>query len=292
MIRSMTGFGKAEYTEDGVCVTVEVSSVNGRFFDMKTKMPKSLSEYESKLRTIVQEYIERGRVTVSVYIDQPGLSADELNVDFDVIRKYMSIADDVSSTFDVENTVDIQTLLMLPEVITIEENGFDVSGMWEKVKKAVVPALDAHRNMRECEGAAIGKDIGDRLGRIQDSVAEIIRLAPASVEANTTRLRSKIEGFLGGGAVDETRFAMEVALYADRADITEECVRLKSHCEQYARELSGEKTSGRKLSFLLQEMNREANTISSKAMDAAISQTVVGIKEELEKMREQAENME
>ncbi len=292
MIRSMTGFGKGEFTDNGTSVVVEVFSVNGRFFDLKTRMPKSLNEYEGELRKIVQKYIERGRVTVSIFIDRPGMKAEEMEIDYELADRYLHLAEEISAKHGIENNIDSRTLLSLPEVICWGENGFDSENIREMVQKSLLSALEAHRNMREKEGAVIGDDMSKRLKVICGHIEKIDRLAPEAVEANTVRLRKKIESLIGRDALDETRFAMEVALYADRADITEESVRLRSHCDQFAKELSGKKTSGRKLSFLLQEMNREANTIGSKIMDAAISQTVVRIKEELEKMREQAENME
>jgi len=291
LTRSMTGFGKAEHTEGGLRVTVEVSSVNGRFFDLRVKMPKVLNQYESELRTTVQRYIERGRVTVSVFVDQPELLAEQVGFNEAVVEKYIRLAERISSKYGIENNLDVRTLLNLPQVVSFEDDGFDADDVWVKVRAALVPALEAHAAMREREGAALRDDMVKRLSAIHGYVEEIEKLAPEAVEANKERLRTKIEGLLGPD-FDEARFAMEVALYADRVDITEECVRLRSHCGQFDGELSGERTSGRKLSFLLQEMNREANTIASKSQDARISQIVVRIKEELERMREQAENME
>lgn len=288
----MTGFGKGEYTEDGTCVTVEVSSVNGRFFDLKTKMPKSLGEFEADLRAVVQEYIDRGRVSVSVYIDRPGLKAEGISIDNDVVAKYVALARSLADGFGIDNTLDMRTILTLPDVIIREDNGIDPECSWEIVKKGLYSALDAHKTMREREGRSIGDDMKNRLSAICGIVEEIGGLAPRAVESNRERLRKKIDNFVVDENFNEARFTMEIALYADRVDITEELVRLKSHCEQYSRELNTKKTSGRKLSFLLQEMNREVNTIASKASDAEISQLVVKIKEELERMREQAENME
>jgi len=291
LIRSMTGFGKAEHTEGGLCVTVEVSSVNGRFFDLRVKMPKALNQYENELRATVQRYIGRGRVTVSVFVDQPELLAEQLDFNEALVERYIRLAEGISAKYGIENNLDVRTLLNLPQIVSFEDNGFDPDDVWGRVREALVPALEAHAAMREKEGAALRDDMVKRLSAIHGYVEEIEKLAPEAVEANKERLRAKIEGLLGPD-FDETRFSMEVALYADRVDITEECVRLRSHCEQFDGELSGERTSGRKLSFLLQEMNREANTIASKSQDARISQIVVRIKEELERMREQAENME
>jgi uncharacterized protein (TIGR00255 family) len=288
----MTGYGKGECSRDGSSVTVEVSSVNGRFFDLKAKMPKSLNEYEAELRSIVQEYIDRGRVTVTVGIDRPGLRAEGITIDADLAGKYVALAGDMAEKYGIDGTLDMRTLLQLPEIIIREENGYDASDMWSMVAEAARLALGEHKAMRLREGGTIGADMKKRLDIIVGTLDEIAILTPRAVEANTTRLRSRIESLIGSDAYDETRFATEVAMYADRVDITEERVRLASHCDQYASELTAAKTSGRKLSFLLQEMNREANTIASKSSDAEISQIVVRIKEELEKIREQAENME
>ncbi|MCD6309057.1 MAG: YicC family protein [Candidatus Latescibacteria bacterium] len=292
MIRSMTGFGKGEAGENGVTVTVEVSSVNGRFLDLRTKLPRILNEYESGLRKMVQEHVGRGRVQLSVSFDRAGLKAQEINVDFDLAKRYIALAGEISEQFGVESNMDARTVLSLPETIGWNESCLDAVEIWRLTQKAAQAALEAHRGMREREGAAMGADLEKRLAMIMEYADDIRKRAPDAAAANAERLRGKIEALMGKGALDENRFSMEVALYSDRVDVTEECVRLGSHCEQFGRELQAEKTSGKKLSFLLQEMNREANTIASKIMNAEISRFVVGVKEELEKMREQAENME
>ena len=292
MIRSMTGFGRTAYTENDISVTAEVYSVNGRFFDVKVKIPKSLYKYEGELRKIAQSYIERGRVTISVSFVQHSTGAEKMVVNFDLAGRYIQLAQEMSSQYKIDNTIDVRTLLSLPEIICWNENDSDIESLWEIAKKAVVVALKNHRDMKDKEGLTIEKDIRERLASITGYVEEIGKRAPEAVEANTLRLRKKIESLLPKDAFDETRFSMEVALYADRIDITEECVRLKSHIEQFSHEIENDRTSGRKLSFLLQEMNRESNTIGSKVMDASISQTVVSIKEELEKIREHTENIE
>ncbi len=292
MIRSMTGFGSSEYSGNGTNISIEVRSVNGRFFDLRTKMPKSFLCHEGELRKIAQSYIERGRVTISISLDITGARAEEMSVDYDLADRYISLAGEMSSRYGIDNNMDSRTLMCLPEIIQWEENGFNNGKLWETVKKTAAEAFEAHRVMREKEGTSIEKDMKARLAVINGFAEEVENRAPEVVKANTVRLRKKIENLIGSSAVDENRFLMEMSLYAERVDITEECVRLRSHCEQFAHEISGDKASGRKLTFLLQEMNREANTIGSKVMNAKISQTVVRIKEELEKMREQAENME
>ena len=292
MIRSMTGFGRSEFVDNCTRVTVEVSSVNGRFFDLKAKLPRALAEYEERLRKIVQEYVERGRVNVTVSLCEPGERARQMIIDTAVADRYAAMAKELAERYDIETGLDGRTLLGMPEVITWREETADTGQQWAMVEQALLPALDAHRQMRETEGAAMSEDLSRRLSILSEIITEIKTLAPEVAAANTARLRAKIAALVDSGSFDEQRFAMEVAVYADKVDVTEECVRFASHCDQFTAELAADKASGRKLSFLLQEMNREANTIGSKITDATIAHIVVRIKEELEKMREQAENME
>lgn len=292
VVRSMTGFGSAEAAENGTSVKVEVSSVNGRFLDLKVKLPKYLNEYENELKKLAQEYIERGRVTVTVNMIVSSEKASAVRVDSTLAARYVDMAQELADRHGIENGIDARTLLTLPDILVWDEDTVDGESLWETTRRAAVAAFEAHRAMRGREGEAIGRDVSARLEAIGCRLDEIERRAPEIVSSNTVRVRKKIESLVGNGAFDEVRFAMEVALYADRIDITEECVRFRSHNSLFLRELGQEKTSGRKLSFLLQEMNREANTIGSKIMDAGITGIVVLIKEELEKMREQTENME
>ena len=292
LIRSMTGFGSAEEVENGTSVKVEVHSVNGRFLDLKMKLPKSFSEYEGELRKIAQSYIERGRVHVTVSLNMAGLRASSVQVDYPLAGKYIEFAEKLTGLYGIENNMDTRTLLSLPEILTWDEDKLNAESQWELTQKAAVAAFEAHRSMRENEGTVIGRDVSNRLERVYAHVLEIEKSIPKIIEANTIRFRKKIESLIGSDTLDTMRFNMEVALYADRVDITEECVRFKSHRDLFVKELSQKKSSGKKLSFLLQELNREANTMGSKIMDAEIAGIVVSIKEDLEKMREQVENME
>ena len=291
----MTGYGKASYVKDGVKANVEVQSVNGRFFDLKSKMPRYLNEFEGELREIIHRFIERGRVNLAITIDQASARLETLNIDYSLAERYVQFSDEIANRCGIENNVDARSILSLPDVIQsveAEESSDDAVALWEVAKKAIIPALEAHKAMRAKEGAVIGSDIRARLESVRNHTTAIERRSPVVLEDNTRRLRKRIEQLIEHGRIDESRFTLEVAIYAERTDITEECVRYHSHCDVFVQELSGKKASGKKLSFLLQEMNREANTIASKASDAEISQLVVQIKEEQEKMREQAENIE
>ncbi|MHB9030033.1 MAG: YicC/YloC family endoribonuclease [Candidatus Latescibacterota bacterium] len=293
MIRSMTGFGSAEVIEGGTSVKVEIHSVNGRFLDLKVKLPKYFYEYEGELRKIAQEHIDRGRVNVNMTVNMSSARAAAVRLDYDLAARYMELTNELAHRHSLECRMDARTLISLPDILAWDdEDTASAESQWEMARRAAVAAFEAHRAMREKEGEAIGHDVRHRLDNINLHLAEIEKRAPEVVRTNTARLRKKIESLIGSDTFDEVRFAMEVALYADRLDITEEIVRFRSHNKLFAQELLQPKTSGRKLSFLLQEMNRETNTIGSKVMDAEVAGVVVLIKEELEKMREQTENME
>ncbi len=288
----MTGFGKAEKNSGDISVAVEISSVNGRFLDLKMKTPRYLNEFEPEIRKIAQKYTTRGRVSMNVNVERITVSDSSVTIDFDLAKAYLEAAGKLAEDHGIESGVDAKSLLTLPDVIVRGESEFDNELLLPVLKEAIETAFKAHTVMRENEGEAIGADMKSRLATIENVVVDIDARAPEAVSANAERLRSKIEKLLGKENFDENRFTMELSLYADRVDITEEIVRLKSHCNQFSAELTGKKSSGKRLSFLLQEMNREANTIASKSSNADIAQLVVTIKEELEKLREQADNVE
>ncbi|MCE5249146.1 YicC family protein [bacterium] len=292
MIRSMTGFGRAEYSENGSTIVVEIHSVNGRFFDVRMKLPRLLYEYELELRKITQEYVSRGKVSVTVNLNSMNARAEGLEMDYSLADKYIALSRDIARRYDIDDTMDTRTLMAFPDVIMSGDDTGLAEEFWARTEKVMRSALEIHRAMREKEGSAIGDDIQSRLAVINGYLGQIENRIPEVRESNRERLLKRLETLVGQDKMDEIRFSMEAALYADRLDVTEECVRFRSHNEQFAHEIAREITSGKKLLFLLQEMSREANTIGSKIMDAECAQIVVKIKEELEKMREQAENME
>ncbi|MBN1291111.1 MAG: YicC family protein [Candidatus Latescibacteria bacterium] len=292
MVKSMTGFGRAEQSGNGSTVTVEVHSVNGRFLDVRLKLPKALYEYESELRKIAQDYIRRGKVFITINCNRVAGRAESIGIDFGVADKYVELSREIAERYDIDNNMDAKTLMTFSDVIIGNQEDIGDGELWDLAKKVVQSALEIHTAMREDEGVAIGRDIKVRLDTINEYLNRIEKQTPEIIEINKERLRKRIDTLIGNDTVDEIRLGMELALYADRVDVTEECVRFRSHNKQFAREFAHESASGKKLVFLLQEMNREANTIGSKIMDADIAQLVVQIKEELEKMREQAENME
>ena len=273
-------------------ISAEVHSVNSRFLDIKLKLPNMLLEFEHDIRKLIQAATSRGRLTLVVHLDEPSARANSLRVNFDIADRYLAIARELNERFGLADGLDTRGVMSLPDVLSYTENTSAVERIWGLSRNVIREALTAHTAMREREGAAMGADVTGRLKTIRGHLKSVEERAPQAVEANTARLREKIEKLIDTEKIDENRITFEVSLYADRVDITEECVRYKSHCNAFEHELENRKVSGKKLSFLLQEMNREANTIASKSNDASISQLVVLIKEEQEKIREQVENME
>lgn len=292
MVLSMTGFGRGERSYNGTTVTVEVHSVNGRYCDVRVRLPREMMDYESALRGIAQEYVTRGKVNVTVNVDRGSGRLQSMRADVELAAKYYYISREIADRCGIENTMSVSSLMSMPDVIVNDDSEEDVESLWEQIEGASREAFEVHGTMRGREGEKLAADLLERLGTISTLIGDIEKLVPEVIQANRERFRKRLETLLNADEFDEMRFTMEAAVLSDRLDVTEECVRFRSHNEQFAGELKAEKASGRKLVFLLQEMNREANTIGSKIMDASTAQTVVRIKEEIEKMREQAENME
>ena len=292
VVLSMTGFGRGERSDNGTTVTVEVHSVNGRYCDVRTRLPRELMDYEGAVRGIAQEYIARGKVNVTVNVDRGNTRVRNMRADAELAARYYDISREIAEKCGIENTMSVSSLMSMPDVIVNDESVDDAESLWERIEGAARDALDSHHAMRSQEGEKLAADLLERLDAISTLIGEIEKIVPDVIQANRDRFRKRLETLLNADEFDEMRFTMEAAVLSDRLDVTEECVRFRSHNEQFADELGSDKASGRKLVFLLQEMNREANTIGSKIMDASTAQTVVRIKEELEKMREQAENME
>jgi uncharacterized protein (TIGR00255 family) len=292
MIRSMTGFGKAEYNDAGIILSAEVHSINSRYLDLKLKFPNALNQYEPDIRKQIQSAFSRGRVTVTIYLDEPAGRLNNLRVNFELAERYFQLSKEMSERYGIPDGLDTRSIMSLPDVVSSAEEKGSTDRVWDLCRDILQKAIDANTVSRETEGRNIGADVGARLGKVRNSMEEIRRRATELAVQNAVRLREKIGKLIDVDKIDEQRLAMEAALYADRIDITEECVRHASHCDEFEKELKSRMGSGKKLSFLLQEMHREANTIASKANDAGISQLIVLIKEEQEKMREQVENME
>jgi uncharacterized protein (TIGR00255 family) len=295
MVKSMTGFGRAQGETRLGKVTVELRSVNHRYCDISLRVPKRLSLLENRLKEAVRTEVSRGKLDVSVKFDSGAEEAGvRLGVDFHLAEQYYDALRSLKEHFGVEGEVTLGLLAAAKDIIVAKEEEGDVESIWPDVQRILREALGEMDRMRRLEGEALGKDLRERLERIAERLKEVKAKFPSSLQGYQKRLRERIEGLMAGlpGSLDPLRFQQEVAFLAERMDITEEVVRAESHLAQFERFLGSEEAVGRKLDFLIQEIHREVNTISSKINDAEISQTVVEVKAELEKIREQVQNLE
>lgn len=289
---SMTGFGRGEAQGSGYRLTVELKAVNHRFLEIVVRLPRAYGALEEKLRQEVQQRIQRGRIEALVNVAETEERKKCVKVDKDLATSYDKILKDLSAELGVAYQPDPYRLVALPEVLAVEEAEADMDLLTELGRKAVRLALDGLVAMRESEGDKLAADIRKRFQDMDGQIEQVAARAERVVSEYQERLRERIQSLLAEIMVDESKLANEAAYFADRASITEELVRLRSHAAQGRQTLAGREPAGRKLDFLMQEMNRETNTIGAKANDLLISQAVVCIKSELEKIREQIQNLE
>ena len=292
MIRSMTGYGTGESDEAGLRASVEIRSVNGRFCDISVKTPRALASLEGRVREHIQAHVKRGNISVSIRRDGDTSEASSLSVDFESGRRYFDALKQLQDALALPGEITIGMIAAYPSLLKTESEAIDFEQGWALVAPALEEATQALNTMKEREGAQLEQDMRTRVHQIQTGLDDIEKRAPQRVVEVRQRLRDRLAEWLSDDQIDPQRLAMEVTLYADRSDITEECVRLRTHCSAFMEALHAEDSAGRRLNFLLQEMNREVNTIGSKSNDAEISHQVITLKEELEKIREQVQNIE
>ena len=293
MIRSMTAFGRGESTGGDMQLVVEMRSVNNRYRDMVIKLPKSLQFLEEGLRNRLGGFIQRGRVEVAVQSiangeERPG----RLELNEPVVKAYLAVFDRLSEEFGMPRDIRMDRFCLLSDVIVRKPEELDEKAIEDCAGEALEQAVAAFETMRVREGAAMEADFNTRLDLLSKYAVQVAESAPQVAEFYRRRLKDHIAKVLGEMELDEGRLAQEVALFAERADITEELVRLRSHLDQFRTYLGADEAVGRRLDFLLQEMHREVNTLSAKASDSGISRIVVEMKSELEKIREQVQNVE
>ena len=293
MIASMTGFGRGEAEQDGFTVTVEMRSVNSRYCEVSTRTPKSLTDRENEIVRIVKDAFSRGRISLQVQVQEPVDAELGIRVDEDAVRAYTRLLTELRDAAGLKEPIRLEQLLGYKDVFTNVEPPEDVTDdVWEATLDALREACDNLRNMRKEEGKALHAELAERLEGITSRLEEIERLAPIRVPSAQQRMRERLAEILEEDRIDNDRIEFEMAMLADKLDVREECVRLKSHVNLFRQAMASGEPVGRKLNFLSQEMNREINTIGSKANDADMSHIVVGMKEELEKIKEQIENVE
>ena len=292
MIKSMTGYGRGEWQGDGKTVEVEIKSFNHRYCDVSLRLPRRISSLETQVRNLVRQRISRGRIEVFVQVDESSLAEQKLELDLNLAKDYHLALKTLQEALGVSGEVRLETLAAFRDIFTRKEVETDLEKEWAALQVALEGALSALEAMRRNEGVKLSEDFLGRLEAIAKMVQEIEEKAPLALRASRDRLAQRVQELSEGLGIDETRLAQEVAFLAERSDITEELVRIRSHLNQFQEMLKRPEPAGRKLEFLLQEIGREANTIGSKANDAGIAQISVGIKSELEKMREQVQNVE
>jgi len=292
MIKSMTGFGRAEVSSESCKVTVEMKSVNHRYLDVNMKMPKKLNFFEASIRNLLKEYIQRGKV--DLFISYEDLSENSVNITYhkEVAAEYMSYLQQMASDFSLENDVRVSSLARFPEVMTLDDVEIDEEGVWKSLEKAIREAAEGFVESRIKEGENLCKDLISKLDEMLEAVDFIEARSPQIIEEYKKRLTDKVQEMLQDAKVDEARLVTEVTIFADKVCVDEELVRLRSHVQTTKNTLLEGGGIGRKLDFLAQEMNREANTILSKANDLEISNKGIELKTAIEKVREQIQNIE
>ena len=292
MIRSMTGYGRAVQTIDGREITVELRSVNNRYLDCTVKLPRMFSFAEDSVKNRVKAAVSRGKVDVYIGVNAVQTADVQVAVNRPVIESYLAALRQIETEYGVRDDVTVMSLARLPDVFSVEKTQEDEQKLTQDILSVAEEAISRYNAMRETEGAALETDLRGRAATILERVALVEQRSPATVAEYRERLRQKMQEVLQNTAIDEGRILQEAAIYADRIAVDEETVRLRSHLAQLGDMLTKGGAIGRKLDFLLQELNRETNTIGSKCNDLELSNIVVDMKAELEKIREQTQNIE
>ncbi len=292
MIKSMTGYGRFQQTIDGREILVEIKSVNHRYFEFSARVPRAYGYLEEKLKSFVQSKVSRGKVEVGVTVYNIEGKDAQIEVNKSIAQGYVSALRKANEILSLEDDITLSRLIKLPDIFNVIKNTEDEEVIWKDVKLVAEEALNNFITMREVEGMKMKDDIKSRLGYIGELVDMVEERSPAVTQAYRDKLYGKLCEILNDKKIDEQRILTEAAVFAEKTAVDEETVRLKSHIQQFNGLLDIEEPVGRKLDFLIQEFNRESNTIGSKAQDIEITKIVVELKSEIEKIREQIQNIE
>lgn len=292
MIRSMTGFGRGESQEEGRQFLVEIKTVNHRYSDIFIKIPRQISFLEDKVREVISRGLSRGKIDVYISYEEYGDDSKSVLLDEPLTKAYIKAIETLRDTYNLKDDISVSLVAKFPDILKVEKTEVDEEKIWSLLKIALDSALNALVRMREIEGEGLKNSILEKADYMENILKDISLRAPHVVEEYKQKLENRIKELLDQQTIDESRIATEVAFFADRCSIDEEIVRLGSHIAQIRETLKLDQSIGRKLDFLIQEMNREINTIGSKANDLAITRNVVEVKSELEKVREQIQNIE
>ena len=292
MIKSMTGFGRCEAAWDSRKFTVEIKSVNHRYLDVNVKMPKALNFFESAVRNELKNYISRGKVDVFVAYEDLSEKTTHVRYNRELAKEYLKYCNQMAEEFSLENDISVSKMSRFPEVLTMEETGADEEELWKELQKALTGAAQMFVNSRIEEGEHLKADLIEKLDGMHEKIAFIVERSPQIVTTYRSKLEERVRDLLADAAVDENRLLTEVIIFADKVCVDEEIVRLRSHIETTKNTLAEGGTMGRKLDFIAQEMNREATTILSKINDLECSNCAIDLKTDIEKVREQIQNIE
>lgn len=292
MIKSMTGFGRAQETIDGMSITVEMKSVNHRYFDFSSRVPRIYGFLEEKLKSYIQSHVSRGKLECYVQIEALEIEDCVVSVNHSLAAGYINALKELSERYDLEQDITVSTVAKYHDIFSVHKTEADEERIWNAVRTVTDRALSSFVEMREREGEKLKADILSRCDIILENVKFIEERSPKTVIEYNNKLLERIKTVLEDVQVDEQRLLTEAAIYADKIAVAEETVRLRSHIEQMHEFMDSEIAIGRKTDFLIQEFNREANTIGSKAQDVEIARKVIDIKAEIEKIREQVQNIE
>ncbi len=292
MIKSMTGYGRAQELVEGMSISVEIKSVNHRYFEFYSKTPRAYGFLDEKLKNYVQTKVARGKIECFVFIESLETEDCTVEINQSLASGYVQALHTLAEKYNLKDDVTVNTLSRNHDIFSVHMKEADEEKVWESVKSVLDKALDSFVSMREREGEKLKNDIWSRCETIIEEVAFIEERSPKTVEEYNAKLLERMKNVLGDVQVDEQRILTEAAIYADKIAVAEETVRLRSHVSQMHEFLDSKVAIGRKMDFLVQEFNREANTIGSKAQDVEIARKVINIKAEIEKIREQVQNIE
>ena len=292
MIKSMTGFGRCEISEAERKFTVELKGVNHRYLDVNIRMPKKLNFFESSIRNLLKQYAQRGKVDIFITYEDFSEGQVLLKYNEALAEEYLKYFKQMEETFSLENDIKVSSLSRYPEVLTMEEQSMDEEELWHGLKKALEGAFTQFVETRIVEGQNLKKDIIGKLNEMLVLVDKVEERSPQIIAEYRSKLEEKVKEFLEDSTIEENRIAAEVTLYADKIAVDEEIVRLQSHISSMTDVLESDESIGRKLDFMAQEMNREANTILSKSSDVDLADHAIELKTNVEKVREQIQNIE
>lgn len=293
MVYSMTGYGRSEQEAEGHKVYMEIKAVNHRYCDIVLKLPKKMAMFEEKIKSYIKDHVQRGRVEVYMSFEEQKGDDYIITPNHAVLDQYMNALQEIQSRYDIQRSPDLSLLTRFQDVFSIEMKPVDEDFVWQLIEGALKESMASLMDMRQVEGRKLLEDINFRIGEIKEILVALEKIAPEIILSHKDKMRQRIQDLLGEEIVlDEVRLAQEVAYFSDKTNITEELVRLDSHLDQLKKIFEEERAIGRKLDFLLQEINREINTIGSKSPDVDISNYVIELKSAFEKIREQIQNIE